>query len=803
METIEEIKPLSDYTRFHIGPDDLVKIHGRELRYARAYGNEGVILRGVRSNTDAVTKVLYYPVIADLFSQGKLEIISGYFSERAAIDRARKVEPFEMLPEETLRAVMVSKFISQELDIDEPAERYHRSDRDLAEFMAIFAVENEELVEEARRSLLLKGKEKVFLSPRQFRRLLTRFEDSCLDPLSMASRNDGRARMGSTFSQKDIAFHLKFVEKYRTPDQNTMKECWEEMRDENDRRMREGLTTYRLPSLTTFQRLVKEGNDFLNEAGRSRNRERIERKYAFAKQGLQVTRPLQVVEMDDKEVDLVVMFTKNELWDRLHDDVKKKIVDIGRVNICVALDAYSRSVLGMKIIKGAPTAASAVDTLAMVAQNKDHISALVGAVTGWPQCGTPEAIHTDAGSNFVSGRFELSVMLFSGRHRIPPSKHPHLRARLERFFRTINQRYTPLFSAQTFSNPLMKDEYDSKKYVHLTEEEFAALLVRLIVDCYHNTKHRSLGMTPLEAWYRGSQFGNGGIMPPPDAETYRGIFGITLSRSIGNTGIYIAGNIYSSHKLLEVRKKWFRAKLIVRLNEQDIGSISVKHRRLNSWIEVPAVFDGLKGVTLAEWRETVRYLEGRFGTAAPLNQEVVRKGIAKAKKTISLSKKREGIFVHKDPDKWIEEIESEMSPNFGYSQDTEYDYGSYDDGKDDFSDPRDMWWNDLKAGSLPADEPFKDSTLPDIDETSEDYADDEVDEDRVFDNTGFASDEERLAEPGTPVKKRKPTKTKPAKQRFTDTPPLDPSQPAAPSGSPGKPHTRMSISKKPKRRPGQ
>lgn len=817
MDTIESIEPPWAYTKYHVGPDDLVKIHGRELRFARAFGEEGVVLRGVGNNTDAVTRVLYYPMISDLHKQGKLQIIKGYFSERAAIDRAviergREVQAWQMSPDETMRALMVSKFISQELDLDEPPERYHRSDEDIKKFMATFAVENEELVEEARVSLLRKGREKVFVSPRQFRRLLTRYEDSHLDPLSMASRNDGRARMGSTFSREEIAFQLQFVKRYRTPDQKTMKMCWQDMIKENNRLKEEGLPFHRVPSLTTFQRLIGEGNAFLNEAGRSRNRERIERKYDFKKQGLHVTRPLQVVEMDDKDFDLMLMFTKNDIWDRLHEDVRQRIIGIGRVNICVALDAYSRSVLGMKIFKGGPTAASAVDTLAMVAQNKDHIAALAGAKTPWPQCGRPEGIHTDAGSNFLSARFELAVMMFSGRHRIPPSKHPHLRARLERFFRSLNQLYTPLFSARTFSNPLMKDEYDSKKYVHLTDEEFAVLLVRLIVDCYHNTKHSALGMTPLEAWYRGSQFAEGGISPPPDEKTYRQIFGITLSRSIGNSGIYIAGNIYSSKKLLEVRKKWFRAKLIIRLNEQDISTISVKHKRLNKWIDVPAVFDGLKGVTLAEWRETVRYLETRYGTTTEHSQEVVRKAIEKTKRTIALSKKREGIFTHKDTDTWIKEIEDEMSPGFGYSQDTTYDYGEYDDGKDDFSDPRFDWWNGAKVDGDDADKAIKEYSLPpltedgddaenSVEDDDEEFGDDfDDDDDRVYDNTSFMSDEDRVRGPRGVTKQRKQSTPKRKQSTVARTPPLDPSQPDEQSRPPRGPSSRMTIGKRPGRK---
>ncbi|WP_171520708.1 DDE-type integrase/transposase/recombinase [Ensifer canadensis] len=585
---------------------------------------------------------------------------------------------------------MVAEFLAQEEDdFHWKHERCHRSDEDIERFYAIFQVENEELVEEARVSMIQKGKKKLFVMPRQFRRLIERFEESELNPASMADFYPGGGSPGSTLSQEDLEFTLDFAATARTPDRPTIKVTWQEMKEENARRVKEGLPGYRIVSLTTFQRMVAEGNDFLNDVGQGDSKHRVERKYFFKQQGLQVTRPLQIVEMDEHQVHVMKMFTKNRVWDRLHPDVQVRIEKLGRVWLSTALDAYSRSIVGLKIVKIPNDPDTAVATLAMVAQRKDKISALLGAQTRWSQCGTPEGVHTDAGGGYVAARFEMAVMMYSGRHRIPPSKHPHLRGRIERFFKTLNQRYIHLFSGQTFSNPLMKGEYDPAKYAHLTDEEFADLIARLIVDCYHNTKHRALGMTPLQAWERGSQLANGSILPPPPPKKYREIFGVTIKRSIGNSGIEIAGNIYSNQKLLEVRKKWYRAKLWIRLNEEDISSISVKHKRLNRWIEVPAVFKGLKGVTLTEWKETVAYIERHLGTQSEHSEEVVSAALKDVRKIIALSKNRPGILVHENLEKKLKDIEAGIPANFRYSQQPDYDYGQYDDGIDHEDDPDD------------------------------------------------------------------------------------------------------------------
>jgi putative transposase len=667
-------------TKYEIGPDDLVTVAGHPMTYVKQT-DTGVMLRA--ANDDRRPPRNYkWKEISYLLGQRMLEIEKGYFSERNAIIRAGQVKGFELAPETVLRAKMVSAFIAQEEGIDEAEERLHRSDDDIESFVDLFRHDNAELVDEARASLAAKGGGKLFVGPRQFRRWLERYEKAELDPASMADRREGSNLSRSSFTQEELAFQLVYADATRTNDQVSVKDCFDNMVEANDLREADGLPTYRLPSLTTFQRLVREGNDFLNEAGRSDNKYRIERKFAFKQKGLRVSKPLQIVEMDEHEVDLMLMLTKNGVWDHLHPDVQVRVESLGRVWLSVAMDAYSRSLLGLKILNGSPNAESAVATLAMVAQQKDALSAKAGARSPWPQCGRPEAVHTDAGAGYVSARFELAVMMFTGRHRIPPSKHPHLRARVERFFRTINQRYIHLFSGRTFSNPLMRDEYDSAKYAHLLDEEFADLIVRLIVDCYHNTKHRALGMTPLQAWERGTQLANGAVMPPPTADEYRSIFGITLERSIGNNGIEIFGNIYSSPELLEIRKKWFRAKLVVRLNDQDIHKIAVKHRRLNQWIEVPAVFDGLEGVTLDEWAEIARYIPGRFGKQDEYSQETVRLAKREVKEMIARSKSRPGVILHVPLADRIAEIERKIGKTFAYNQRQPHDYGRYDDGVD-------------------------------------------------------------------------------------------------------------------------
>ncbi|GAC1043314.1 transposase [Rhizobium sp. No.120] len=734
----------SAFTKFAIEPDDLVTVYGHPMRLVGQSG-ENVILQSITGNLKAKPRSYSWQLISKFLGMGKLEIEKGHFGVPAEIKRSQREACPGLEPETVLRARMVSEFLAQEYGEDNINEIAHRSRNDIERFMAVFKLENAALIQEARHSIEKKGKGKLFVSPRQFLRLVKKFEDGHLQPESLADRRAGRSGSGSTFTRDELTFQLRFADEYRTPDKKTIKQCWLDMHLANRTLIKQGQPSYRLPSLSTFRRLVKEGNDFLNEAGQSTNVERIKRKYDFKQRGLQPDRPLQIVEMDEHEFDLMVLCTKNGIWNYLHPEVRARIEKIRRAWICVALDAFTRSVCGMKILRGSPDASSAVATLAMVARTKDKIAASVGALTEWPQCGTPEAIHTDAGAGFVSAKFELACMMFTGTHRIPPSKHPHLRARVERFFKTLNQRYIHFFQGRTFSNPLLKDQYDSTKHATITDEELSDLLVRLIVDCYHNTKHRSLGMTPLEAWYRGSQLAKGAVAPPPSAREYREAFGATLTVKIGTAGIEILGNIYSSPKLLEIRKKWFDSTLIVRMSDEDISTISVKHKFLHKWIDVPAVFTGLKGTTLEEWGETVRYLKETFPGGHEHSQQTVMQAMAAVKEVIRKSKSRPGVILHTPLEEKIARYQ-ETANSFHYNQRQEYDYGQYIGTVETSDDKLEEFFDDGFEAAVfneDSENPLLGTDVSRMFEKADPFAP----EDGSFDRSAFVSDAKRLLPP--------------------------------------------------------
>lgn len=86
-----------------------------------------------------------------------------------------------------------------------------------------------------------------------------------------------------------------------------------------------------------------------------------------------------------------------------------------------------------------------------------------------------------------------------------------------------------------------------------------------IVDCYHNTKHRGLyGLTPLQAWYFGTQHANGTVRGYPGEREYAEAFSVVSRYKVGNDGIKILGPPYSNLWLQQQRERRYDLEVVDR-----------------------------------------------------------------------------------------------------------------------------------------------------------------------------------------------------------------------------------------------
>lgn len=179
------------------------------------------------------------------------------------------------------------------------------------------------------------------------------------------------------------------------------------------------------------------------------------------------------------------------------------------------------------------------------------------------------------------------------------------------------------------------NDYDAEVEASVVFHQAAELLMRFVVDVFHNTPHEGLnGETRRQAWDRLNKFYK--PAPPLSSRLRRSIFGITVRRKISRSGIRVLGIRYSSSKL----QKLFRESEIeveVRIDRFDLGAISVRHPE--GWLTVPATHDDFIGMSVWRWLAFSDRLRLTNRKNAEVSQAVVRRtkewlqslaGVAKA-----------------------------------------------------------------------------------------------------------------------------------------------------------------------------
>ncbi len=648
-----------------IGSVDRIEFFGRQYRFDERL-DDGVVIKSDDDRPHNIL-VLSWRDIYDHIWAKNLVVEKDYFSKESAIKRASKRSLDKLREDVALKTVAVRQFLEE---LDEGT--LTKSDDDIKKFLRKFRIENAALLEKADDARKKRGnKKRGIVSPRQFRRWVKDFQTGNRLDHSLEWKHKGRASFGSSFTPEELKYFGTYINAFLDENEPNMLAAYSKLeRDYNDR-VRRGENPGALCSYGTFRRMVHAMDEFVVKLARDKDHHRTTREHAISRKGLQPRYPLQIVEMDEQFIDLMVICQLFGFWELLDPDIQERVAEIKRVWICIALDAYSRSVLGMRVLAGAPCAAEAIATLAMAVRHKTYTTALSQEVIEWPQCGTPDRVHTDGGAGFANDEFPIVVQALTGKHAIPPSKHPHLRGRIERFFNSLSTRYMHFFSGQTFGNILLKGQYKPEKHAHITREMLCELLVQLIVVCYHNTPHRSLsGETPLDRWYRGSQQERG-VSPPPTDEQYRDIFGVRLVRTIGRRGITILGNIYASTELDDLAMHKLNCEVEVHMNDQDMSVISFKDPRDGNWYDAYATFEGFNNVSVPEWMETVLYLRRKFGTRAPGKErarQIVSDALAAVEKVAEQTRLAHAIGGPLVTDKTIKKFERENMMNWQWSK---------------------------------------------------------------------------------------------------------------------------------------
>lgn len=354
-----------------------------------------------------------------------------------------------------------------------------------------------------------------------------------------------------------------------------------------------------------------------------------------------VVRPLQRVEFDEWDTHLHVLAIMTGVWETWTDEQKAAAEKV-RLVLCLAIDVATECVVGMSLAR-TPSSENASRCLEMVVSDKQPYADAVGAVTPWDMGGTHETGTADAGSSFANEDIRAKNVDLGVKFMTTVAGLPWMRGKVERIFRSIDDRFVAMFAGRTFGNVVKKGEYDSEGNACLTIDEYAEALVRYKIDDYHNRPHDGLGgRTPRTAWLDLTE--EFGVDPPPDDHLRRVVFGLKLTPILGAHGVRVLGVDYNSEELNELFKQAGNIPVDVKVNLMNLGAITAKigETEGEEWL----IVDGppeLQGVTAKDWIAFWAELQARNKLVNAITREILDDTIAYLVEVGKIARERRNI----------------------------------------------------------------------------------------------------------------------------------------------------------------
>lgn len=325
---------------------------------------------------------------------------------------------------------------------------------------------------------------------------------------------------------------------------------------------------------TIFRWISELHQDIVDGARLGANAARM--KYRIAMGGLKVTRVLERIEVDHTPIDLIVID-------------KITLLPLGRPWLTLAIDKYSRMIVGFYICFNAPSSYSVLQCLKRSILPKDEWLARFPDITGsWPAFGIPELIATDNGMDLHSEAFSKSCQELGIQILYCPAATPQTKGSVERFFRTLNQGLIHRLPGTVFSSVDERGDYPAEDVAAIDMETLMHLITKWIVDIYNVSFHRGINSSPLRKWLESVE--KCMIELPVYPKQLDVIIGIPAIRTVFHYGIELEGLHYNSRNLQEIRRQsGENTQVQLKYYEDSVASIQVFDPYKKEYLEVHAV----------------------------------------------------------------------------------------------------------------------------------------------------------------------------------------------------------------------
>lgn len=201
--------------------------------------------------------------------------------------------------------------------------------------------------------------------------------------------------------------------------------------------------------------------------------------------------PLAVVQIDHTLLDMIAV-----------EETTRKAM--GRPWLTLAIDVYSRMVVGLYLSMERPNANAVGLCLTMAMLPKDAYLRRLSVPGSWPVWGTMGKLLCENAKEFRGKMLSRACREWGIDPEFRPVKLPHYGGHIERLMGTVANEIRT-FDGATFSNPQERGSYDSEGTASLTLEEIERYLVDFFVTGYHERFHHGIDGSPKERWRVGIQ----------------------------------------------------------------------------------------------------------------------------------------------------------------------------------------------------------------------------------------------------------------------------------------------------------
>ena len=338
----------------------------------------------------------------------------------------------------------------------------------------------------------------------------------------------------------------------------------------------------RIESISEYEKLKKQGSKSIARTRYEPTPNKFEADY-----------PLQLIEIDHTPCDIILVDDEHRL-------------PIGRPWITVAIDIYSRMIVGYYLSMNAPSVTSVGMCVSNTILPKDTLLAKFDVNANWNVWGFPETIHVDNGADFRAEAVKKAGLAHGINIEFRPVGRANFGGHIERVIGTLMHEIHNL-PGTTFSNIKQRGEYDSDANASMTFFEFEKWLVTFITKIYHKRVHNSLFLTPEQQWEEGL-FGDensiGFIQKPSSNSTIILDFLPIYERTIQKNGVNIEGLNYYDHVLrtkINQTENGKKKQFIFKRDPRDIRYVWFYEESTKEYFKIPVANQNMPSMTAWEF----------------------------------------------------------------------------------------------------------------------------------------------------------------------------------------------------------